>query len=136
MERLRRRLPLALAALALASSVPAGCGEQDDPEADVRATLDALAQAVAQKDFQRLCDRIYAPELVKQIESVLPCEVALQRSTLASAQRPKLEVRSVTVKGNSATARIRTSAANEKPSDDTAKLVKQGDDWRVIALAS
>lgn len=119
----------AVAALALTA-----CGT--DEEAEVRDTLDAFAQATAQKDYQRLCDELFAASLVQQVTKVLPCEQALSRSDLATATDPKLEVQSVTVEGESATAKVRSSAANQKPSSDTVKLAKEDGEWRVVSLAS
>ena len=128
---LRLLLPPLAAALIAAT---AACGT--DEEAEVRDTLDAFAQATAQKDYQRLCDDVFATSLVEQVTKVLPCEAALRNSDLASAKAPKLDVQSVTVDGESATAKVRSSAVNQKPSEDTVRLVKEDGEWRVVALAS
>ncbi|HWT95513.1 MAG TPA: nuclear transport factor 2 family protein [Solirubrobacteraceae bacterium] len=134
---LRRRAAL-LPVLALLALVPA-CGgddEEDDPEAQVRETLVVYTQAIAAKDYQRLCDELFASALVEQVQSQLPCEVALQRSDLDQARSPKIEVQSVTVQGNSATAKVRASAANQPASQDTVRLVKEQGRWKIVALAS
>ena len=55
----------ALAALAL---VVAGCGDSGpSDEEQVRATLTAFTRATAAKDYQALCDRVFAPDLVKKL---------------------------------------------------------------------
>jgi Putative lumazine-binding len=56
------------------------------------------------------------------------------KSALEDVQSPKIEVRQVTVKGNRASAKVHTTAANQKASDDTVALVKEGDDWKIGAL--
>ena len=117
--------------LALAS---AACGRS--PERDVRRTLDDFAAATAKKDYQRLCDEIFSEKLVEEVRKVVPCEVALQQSDLATAKDPKLDIQSVKVQGKTATAVVSTTAANQKPSKDTVRLVKEGEDWRIQSLAS
>ncbi len=128
-----RRAAALLTALALT-----GCGGTREPsdEEKVRATLTQFADATAKKDYQRLCDDVFATELVRQVAQVLPCEAALQRSDLGAAEDSRIEIRSVQVDGESATAKVRSSAANQKPSEDTVSLVKEQDGWRIVALAS
>jgi hypothetical protein len=126
-----RRLALPLLILAL---LAAACGRSE--ERDVRDTLEAFVQATAKKDYQRLCDDIFADALVEQVRRTVPCEVALQNSSLNDARDPKLQIRSVKVDGKTATAVVASSAANQKASEDTVRLVKQGEDWRIAALAS
>ena len=129
MPVLRLTIPLLICVLALAA-----CGRS--PERDVRDTLNALADATAKKDYQRLCDEIFSEKLVEQVRQTVPCEVALQNSSLNDAKDPKLEIRSIKVDGDTATAVVATSAANQRASEDTVRLVKEGEDWRVAALAS
>jgi hypothetical protein len=129
--------PLALlVALALLAVPVAACGRDD--EGDVRRTLQRYADAVAKKDYQALCDDLLSKELVRSIreKTQYPCEVLLSRSGLADAERPRIEIRRVTIDGDRASAVARTSAANEPPSDDTVQLVRQDGSWRIAALAS
>ncbi|HEV2814638.1 MAG TPA: nuclear transport factor 2 family protein [Solirubrobacteraceae bacterium] len=127
--------PRTLIAAALATAaLLAACGGDD--EGDVRETLDAFAEATAKKDYQRMCDDLLADELIDQIRKVnLPCEVAL-RTGLEDVEKPKLEIRSVKIDGDTASARVRSSAANQEPSEDVVRLVKAGDDWRIASLVS
>jgi hypothetical protein len=123
-----------LVALAVAAAALAGCGGGPSDEEQVRTAVQAFSDATAAKDYQRLCDDLLAPELVEKIKQVgLPCEVALRRG-LGEVEKPKLTIGRVTVKGTSATADVRTSAAGQKPSRDTLKLSKVGDDWRIASL--
>jgi hypothetical protein len=124
---------LAVSALTLALAA-AGCGGQDDTKL-VRAKLRELADATARKDYQRLCDQVFAQELIAKVKSVgLPCEVALETG-LRNVLNPTLTVQSVDVNGGDASARVRSTATGEAPSTDTITLVKEKAGWRVSSLA-
>jgi hypothetical protein len=125
---------LSLSALALVLLASTACGRS--PERDVRRTLDDFVSATAKKDYQRLCDDIFAKELVAQVRKTVPCEVALKNSSLDDARAPKLTIKKIKVDGDTATAVVATSAANQRSSEDTVKLVREGDAWRIQALAS
>jgi hypothetical protein len=107
-------------------------GPDDDKQ--VREALDTYAKATRDKDYQTLCDSLYATDLVERIRSAgLPCEVAL-RTGLQDRQNPRLEVRAVEVNGDQALAKARASASGEVPAVVTIRLVREGDDWRVASL--
>lgn len=129
---MRRALALLGAAL-----VVAGCGEQAPSEQDqVRATLTAFSRATAAKDYQTLCDRLLAPDLIEQVKQIgLPCEIALQQG-LGDVREPRLIIGAVTVNGRKANAEVRTSAAGQAPSQDTVALVKTDAGWRIASLAT
>jgi hypothetical protein len=123
-----------MAALALG-----GCGGGDGPsdEAQVRETLSTFATAVEKRDYQTLCDEVFAPKLLQGLEAIgLPCEVALSKSTLSEVEDPQLTVGAITVEGKRAQAEVRTSSAGNKPSSDTVELVKLSGGWRVEALGA
>lgn len=106
-----------------------------DASEEVRETLDRYAAATRDKDYQTLCDDLYATELVERIRAAgLPCEVAL-RTGLEDRQNPQLEVSRVEVAGDTANARVRSTAGGEVPSVDTVTLVKEDDGWRVSSLS-
>ena len=130
-------MPLrALTAAVLACAVALGACGRESGEEEVRETLQSFADATARKDYQRLCDELFSKELVEEVDRQYPCELALKNSSLGDARSPKLEVRSVKLDGDTATARVRTSAANQPASEDTVRLVREGDRWRIAALAS
>ena len=115
----------------------AACGGTREPsdEEKVRATLTQFADATAKKDYQRLCDEVFAKELLRGISEIgLPCEVAM-RNSLADVDNPRLTVGRVSVKGRRASAEVRTSADGQAPSRDTVRLVKVQDAWRVSSLS-
>jgi ketosteroid isomerase-like protein len=133
----RRRPAALLAALALA--IPAslalgGCGKSDDEQ--VRDTLDRFEKSIAKRDFATLCDDVFSTDLVKRVQSTgLSCEVALQRSIFSSTLQPSIDVEKVRVRGDTALAAIQTTAVGQPPSQDTIRLVKEKDDWRVSSLS-
>ena len=107
-------------------------GPDDDKQ--VREALDTYAKATRDKDYQQLCDSLYATDLVERIRSAgLPCEVAL-RTGLEDRQNPQLQVQAVEVNGDQALAKARASASGEVPAVVTIRLVREGDDWRVASL--
>ena len=124
---------LAVSALTLAA-LAAGCGGQDETKL-VRDKLSQLAAATARKDYQTLCDQVFAKGLIAKVKSVgLPCEVALETG-LRDVLNPTLTVQTVTVHGGDASARVRSTATGQQPSTDTIALVKEKAGWRVSSLA-
>jgi hypothetical protein len=126
---MRRALVAAVVALALA-----GCGAGPSDEDKVRQTVDDFGKATAAKDYQALCDRILAPQLIDKLKQVgLPCEVALQQS-LGEVKDPRITVGKITVSDKLAKAEVRTSASGQQPSQDTLELVPVDDGWRISSL--
>jgi hypothetical protein len=123
-----------LAVLAVAAPL-AACGRESEEER-VRATLRSFADATARKDYQALCDELFSRKLVEEVRRTVACELALKNSDLGAAKQPKLEVTRVRVDGERATADVKTSAANQPPSQDTVELVKEDGGWRIISLTS
>ena len=108
---------------------------EPDSEEQVRETLDRYAQATRDKDYQTLCDDLYASDLVERSRAAgLPCEVAL-RTGLEDRQNPQLQVLGVEVAGDTADARVRSTAVGEVPSVDTVGLIKEDGDWKVASLS-
>jgi Putative lumazine-binding len=128
-----RSLVTALALLALV-----GCGDQaaPAPEEQVRSTVTEFGRATAAKDYRALCDRLLAPSLIEEVESIgLPCEVALRRG-LEEVREPQLTIGRVEVRDDRATAEVRTSAAGEEPSEDTLELVNVEGTWKISSLGT
>jgi hypothetical protein len=115
----------------------AGCGDggQSDEER-VRATLTEFQRATAGQDYGALCEGILAPDLVEAVEQIgLPCEQALAKG-FEDVREPQLSVGAITVKDDTATAEVRSSAAGQAPSEDEVELVKVGDAWRISSLGT
>jgi putative lumazine-binding protein len=106
----------------------------NDDEA-VSKTLESYAAATRDKDYQTICDDLYAKDLVERVRAAgLPCEVAL-RTGLEDRQNPRLQVLGVEVNGDQALARVRSTAGGEVPSTDLVRLVKEDGEWRVASLS-
>jgi ketosteroid isomerase-like protein len=122
--------------LVLAACVLAGCGESGPTDEErVRATLADFQRATQARDYDALCDRILAPELIDSVEQIgLPCEMAL-RKAFEDVEDPRLAVGAIDVQDGRASAEVRSSAAGESPSQDTVELVRIGDGWRIASLA-
>ena len=131
-----RALVLALVPIVLLLIVLVMVLKPDPDSAEqVRERLDRYADATREKDYQTLCDDLYASDLVERIRAAgLPCEVAL-RTGLEDRQNPQLQVLAVDVTGDTASARVRSTAVGEVPSVDTVGLVKEDGDWKVASLA-
>lgn len=127
----------ALAVTAAVAALLAGCGDSEPTAREqVRQTLDEFGRATAAKDYQALCDRVFAPELVEKLTQVgLPCEVAMQES-FEDVENPRLTIGEITVADDEkrATAQVRSSATGQTPSQDEVELVPVGDGWRVSSL--
>jgi ketosteroid isomerase-like protein len=122
---------LALAVVALVIVLKPG---PNDNEA-VSKTLDDYAAATRDKDYQTICDNLYAKDLVDRVRAAgLPCEVAL-RTGLEDRQNPRLQVLGVEVNGDQALARVRSTAGGEVPSTDLVRLIKEDGEWRVASLS-
>ncbi len=123
-----------LAAAAVAALALAGCGGGPSAQEQVRETLDEFGRATAAKDYQALCDRIFAPQLTDKLSQVgLPCEVAMQES-FRDVQEPRLTIGKITVTDGTAKAEVRTSASGQEPSQDTVELTRVKDEWRISSL--
>ena len=119
--------------LVLALAGLAGCGGAS-PEDEVRDVVTRFAAASAEKDYQVICDELLDTALVDNTEQYgLPCEVALKPG-LDSVRAPQLTVKTINVKGDRASARVATDAANQTPATVTLRLRRVADEWRIAAL--
>ena len=129
MRWLARTALVVAAVLALAA-----CGKERPTEA-VHKTVDRFGKAVADKDYQELCDNLLAANLISALEETgVPCELAL-KTGFGNAKNPKIAVKTVAVNGNKALVSVHSTASNQPPSDDTLSLVKEKGKWKVSSLA-
>lgn len=123
-----------LGVLLVCCAALAACGKGDD-EAAVRGVVAGYGEAVARKDYQRICDELIVKRLAeKGAEVGLPCELAFKQG-LDAVRKPRLTVGRITVDGDKATAEVATAAQGQPPSRDRMGLVKTADGWRISAVS-
>ncbi len=122
-------------ALVLVCAAVAGCGDSGPSDTEqVRATLNEFGRATSAKDYQALCDKVFAKQLTDKLSQVgLPCEVAMQQS-FEDVEDPRLTIGKITVDDDTAKAEVRTSAKGQAPSADTVELRRIEDEWRISSL--
>jgi hypothetical protein len=136
------RAPVLALMVLLLTAGTAACGggeaERPDPEREVRAALDVYVRAVAAKDYDTLCDRVFAEELLADLRRVeLSCEVALQRG-LEDVERPDAR-RALGPRAGRPGHRGRGRADRRgQPAavGRHVRLIRRGGRWRIAALAS
>ena len=123
------RLAVGVAILTLAA-----CGKEKPTEA-VHKTVDRFGKAVADKDYQELCDNLLAANLISALEARgVPCELAL-KTGFGDAKDPKISIKTVAVNGNKALVSVHSTASNQPASDDTLGLTEEHGKWKISSLA-
>ena len=126
-----------LAAALIVAPLLAACGDRTPSDSEqVRTVLQRFAKATEARDYDTLCDKVFAPKLLSGLQEIgLPCVVAMKKS-LGTVKNPKLTVGKVTVKGRTAFAEVRTAADGQQPSSDRIALEKVKGSWRVSSLGA
>jgi hypothetical protein len=138
---LMRRLPLAALLLALAL---AGCGASStannakDFKGDQKAvaqTIDDFGKAVRDNDQKTICTDLLARALVQRLDaSRQKCTGAIS-DQLDAAGDTKLDVKTISVTGNRATASV-VSKVDGKDRTQTLTLVNESGRWRLSGLSA
>ncbi len=113
----------------VALALLAGCG--GSAEEEVTTAVQSLGVATYHRDARTFC-ALLSRELVARVERAAPCPDVVALG-LARVERPTLRVRSVTVDGDRATARVLAGARGRRPAPRTVRLVREGDVWRIAA---
>src|SRR4051812_3916089 len=97
-------MSLVVAVLALGA-----CGKEKPTQA-VHNAVDRFGKAVADKDYQELCDDLLAANLKDALEeSGVACELAL-KTGFGSVKDPKIAVKTVAVNGDKALVSVHSTA--------------------------
>ena len=132
------RVALIAAVLALALT---GCGAASSTQnskfkgaqQDVVKVVDSLAQAGSRGDADKICSEILAKQLVTEIKSAGgDCVTEMDRA-IKDASDYDLQVTSVKINGNNATAQVRQGKNGQTA---TFTFVKEGGAWKASALGS
>lgn len=130
---MRLLLPIVLGAAALV----AGCTKQQSSstgdfrgdEKNVAQVVANLADDAARQKQSRVCGELLSARLEKAIAGNLSCPSEVKKA-FEDADSAKLEVKDVTITGNTATAKVGTKDRN-KTVTRTFKFVKAGGSWRI-----
>jgi PBP1b-binding outer membrane lipoprotein LpoB len=131
----------AVATVAVLALVLSGCGAAEssnqpnlnDRQQQVAEVVDRLADAGRRGDAERICDDILAKRLVDELKSAGgDCLTEMDRA-IKDASDYDLQVRSVKITGNSATAQVRQGDDGETA---TFSFVREGGAWRASALGA
>jgi hypothetical protein len=137
-----RLAPTAILAL-LAAAVLAGYSGQTkndsagDFQGDKKAVaqvIDDLSNAGSDKDAKEICTTIFAPEVAEKLkQGNRDCQDVVEEQ-LKDANSFGVDVKSVEVSGDTATARVE-SKYNGKDELRTVRLRKDGQAWRLVGIA-
>ena len=134
------RRPHAVLTAALAALALAGCGATTEPSADrfqgaereVADKVEELQEAGERRRPEDICADILARALVQQLEAAgTTCNDEMEKA-IEDADDFQLEVRDVTVTGNTATARVRRG--DEGPVR-TFEFARENGQWRATSLS-
>jgi hypothetical protein len=118
----------------------AGCGGSDDgkpkaisgPAKEVAGVIKRLETATAKQDFTAICNQLLAAATRKQAGGEECPAVLEQRGR--GVKRPRIRIQAIEVQGNSAQARVRTTAIGQAAVTDLIRLVRENGSFRVVSL--
>ena len=126
---------LVMAALAGCSS---GDGGSDPKPAEgapkaVGEAIDRLERSTARRDFAAICDDLFA-EAARERAGGDDC-AQLLRSTAGDIREPSIRVLSIRFDGEKADVRVSSSAEGQPGVEETIQLSRDGEEYRIEALA-
>ena len=132
--RVKTLLALLLPVLALSGCAPSGgqgvdTGRFQGDSKKVAQALDDLSSAARRKDGQRACAQLLSRRIVDALDKAGGCQKAMD-DQFGDADVFKLDVQSITVNGDRATARVK-SDFNGTKRVSTIPLVRETNSWRV-----
>ena len=118
-------------------SEPDSSGKFKGEEKLVANAIEDLQDAGRKGDATRICRDLLARDVVRTISKAGDKTCAQRvKDSLDDADVFDLSVKSVTVKGATATATVTSDDGNEKDRVDTMTLAKEGKRWKIAALGS
>jgi hypothetical protein len=97
----------------------------------VVATLQQFEKALAEGDFATICGNLFTVE-AREAAGGDRCPSVLQ-DTAGGLRNPKVQIVSITVRGNTAVALVRARVAGGPPVTDTIRLIKQGGRYKIVS---
>ena len=130
----RRRGWLAAVGLVGCALALGGCGQS--PADQVRAKVQQLVQATADRDYRTICDEVLAPTLVAHLlENGIACPAAM-RVALGEVRNPVVSIGRVVIRGATAWAITLTSARGQRAALAAIGLRRTHQGWRITSLGS
>jgi len=97
----------------------------------VVATLRQFERALGGGDFATICGNLFTRE-AREAAGGDRCPSVLQ-DTAGGLREPNVQIVSITVRGNTATAVVRATVAGGRPVTDTIRLVRQDGRYRIVS---
>lgn len=137
--RAARRLAAVAGALATAVAL-AACGTTtgstssfSGPSKQVAEAISTFQSDATALDSGKICKELLAAEVTKRLEAKgATCEKAI-KSALEQVDNYSVTVKTIEVKGASATARVKSTVYGKEQAG-TMSLVKEGGDWKLTSL--
>lgn len=123
----------------LGAFVAAGCGGKDQgpnarkPALEAGAVVNTFERDLLAGNYQHICDKIFTSQVREQAGG-RGCAGFLRR-TAGPVKRPRIEVKNVAVKGDTAKVKVETSASRQAVVPETIELVRQGGRFRIASLS-
>jgi hypothetical protein len=132
----RAALTAAVLALLLSACGTATSTQNDKfkgAQQDIVKVVDSLARAGSRGNAEQICNEILAKQLVTELKSAGGDCIAEMDRAIKDASDYDLQVTSVKVNGNNATAQVRQGTDGQTA---TFTFVKEGGAWKASALGS
>lgn len=134
-----RRLA-AIVAVVLCPPALAACGTTASTagfkgtEHDVAQTVVNLQSDITAGEQKKVCERDLAASVVTSLGGRKSCETAI-KDQVAEIDNTELEVESVSVSGETATAEVKSVYGGKKLPKAAVSLVKEGGRWKIASLS-
>jgi hypothetical protein len=102
------------------------------PAKEVADVVRRLERATARRDFATICNDLLASATRTQAGGPDCVRVLGERAT--GVRRPRIVIQAIEVAGNSAQARVRTSASGQAPATDVLRMVRERGRFRISSL--
>jgi hypothetical protein len=125
----------------LVAALLTGCSSSPEPDPKpIRGAPKGVAQTVADLEarvrlarYRSICDELFT-RAARARAGGGDCE-ALLRAAMRDVRRPDIRLLSIRVRGNRATARVRSRSAGQRPADESLELVREDGRYLIDALA-
>jgi hypothetical protein len=102
-----------------------------DATRQVAGTLQQFERALADGDFATICGNLFTTE-AREAAGGDRCPSVLQ-DTAGGLRSPNVQIVSINVRGNTATAVVSATVAGGPPVTDTIRLIKQGGRYKIVS---